>query len=157
VFQRTALLESLERPKEETSKLRVVDEPSFEAEIGAEDVRRLREARIKEQVSSLLRKMELSEKHDIHAFDQFQFEEHQMGWDNLLKMMRTRSKDGRAWKLVQRIKEVRRLYFNLINSSQSVNQQISGQLGKSGQRKAKIEAPPPNRVIRFQDEVQKPS
>jgi len=53
-----------------------------------------------------------------------------MGWDNLLKMMRMRSKDGRAWKLVQRIKEVKRLYFNLINSSQTVNQQISAQLGK---------------------------
>jgi len=39
-------------------------------------------------------------------------------------MMRMRSKEGRVWKLVQRIKEVRRLYFNLINSSQTVNQQI---------------------------------
>ena len=125
VFTRTALIDSLERPGEERSKLRPVEEPCVDAESGADDLRRLREARIKEQVRSLLSIMEIRDKHDIHAFDQFEFEEHQMGWDNLLKMMRMRSKDGRAWKLVQRIKEVRRLYFNLINSSQAVNSQIS--------------------------------
>lgn len=114
-------MESLERPAEERSKLRPVEEPILDADSGPDELRRLREAKIKEQVSSLLSKMEIKDKHEIHAFDQFEFEEHQEGWDNLLKMMRMRSKDGRAWKLVQRIKEVRRLYFNLINSSQTVN------------------------------------
>lgn len=59
VFQRTALIESLERPREKASKLRTVEAPSVGTEIGLDDVRRQREALINEQVRSLLRKMEV--------------------------------------------------------------------------------------------------
>jgi len=59
VFKRTPLIESLERPREEASKLRAMEAPSVDSEISPDDVRRQREALIKEQVRSLLRKMEV--------------------------------------------------------------------------------------------------
>ena len=53
----------------------------------------------------------------------------------LLRMIKNRTQDNRAWKLVNRIKEVRRMYFNLIKKSNNMNQQIIVQTRTENRRK----------------------
>jgi hypothetical protein len=43
------------------------------------------------------------------------------GWDLLLKMIKNRGQDSRSWRIVKRIKEVRRMYYNLIKKSTQMN------------------------------------
>lgn len=42
----------------------------------------------------------------------------------ILGMIQNRSQDSRAWRIVKRIKEVRRMYYNLIKRSTAMNQEI---------------------------------
>jgi hypothetical protein len=42
----------------------------------------------------------------------------------MLKMIRYRGKDNRVWSLIKRIREVRRLYWNIIKKSNAMNQTI---------------------------------
>ena len=53
----------------------------------------------------------------------------------LLRMIKNRTQDNRAWKLVNRIKEVRRMYFNLIKKSNNMTQQIIVQTRTENRRK----------------------
>lgn len=71
--------------------------------------------------------MDVDDLKNLHAFQQFQFEEEQSGWDIMLKMIRCRAKDNRVWSLIKRIREVRRLYWNLIKKSNGINQSLIGQ------------------------------
>lgn len=65
--------------------------------------------------------MEVADIKDLVCFEQFDFETQEKGWDLLLKMIRSKSKDNRAWTLVKRIKEVRRNYWTIIKKSTAVN------------------------------------
>jgi hypothetical protein len=65
--------------------------------------------------------MDIQDQVQLEGFDNLEFEEHQKGWDLLLRMIKNRTQDNRAWKLVNRIKEVRRMYFNLIKKSNNMN------------------------------------
>ena len=71
--------------------------------------------------------MDVADLRNLHAFQQFQFEEEQSGWDMMLRMIKTRTKDNRVWSLIKRIREVRRLYWNLIKKSNTINQSLIGQ------------------------------
>ncbi len=104
---------------------------------GSTEERIQRESFIKERVKSLLRKMEIKEHHQLQAFDMLEFEEHEKGWDLLLRMIKSRTKESRAWQLVNRIKEVRRLYFNLIKKSNNLNQQIIVQTRAENRRRGR--------------------
>lgn len=44
----------------------------------------------------------------------------------MLKMIKCRAKDNRVWSLIKRIREVRRLYWNLIKKSNGMNQTLIG-------------------------------
>ena len=66
--------------------------------------------------------MEVSDIQQLHGFHPFQFEEQEVSWKTLLTMIRSRSKDNRAWSLVKRIREVRLLYWNVIQKSKAMNQ-----------------------------------
>jgi|LauGreDrversion4_2_1035121.scaffolds.fasta_scaffold380185_1 hypothetical protein len=81
--------------------------------------------------------MEIKEHHQLQAFDMLEFEEHEKGWDLLLRMIKSRTKESRAWQLVNRIKEVRRLYFNLIKKSNNLNQQIIVQTRAENRRRGR--------------------
>jgi uncharacterized caspase-like protein len=79
--------------------------------------------------------MDIHDQLQLEGFDKLEFEEHQKGWDLLLRMIKNRTQDNRAWKLVNRIKEVRRMYFNLIKKSNNMNQQIMVQTRTENRRK----------------------
>lgn len=102
--------------------------------------------------------MEPQDIKELNGFDKFEFEGQQMGWDMLLSMMRNRSKDTKGWRLVQRIKDVRALYFNLIKKGTTVNTNISAQIAKqvrkkpTGKGSASNELPS-GKVLRFQDDT----
>jgi hypothetical protein len=70
--------------------------------------------------------MDVADLRNLHAFHQFQFEEEQSGWDMMLRMIKSRTKDNRVWSLIKRIREVRRLYWNLIKKSNTINQSLIG-------------------------------
>ena len=89
----------------------------------------------RERVRSLLRKMDIQDQLQLEGLDKLEFEENQKGWDLLLRMIKNRTQDNRAWKLVNRIKEVRRMYFNLIKKSNNMNQQIIVQTRTENRRK----------------------
>jgi uncharacterized caspase-like protein len=81
--------------------------------------------------------MDIQDQVQLEGFDKLEFEEHQKGWDLLLRMIKNRTQDNRAWKLVNRIKEVRRMYFNLIKKSNNMNQQIMLQTRSENRRKGR--------------------
>lgn len=81
--------------------------------------------------------MDIQDQVQLEGFDKLEFEEHQKGWDLLLRMIKNRTQDNRAWKLVNRIKEVRRMYFNLIKKSNNMNQQIMVQTRSENRRKGR--------------------
>jgi uncharacterized caspase-like protein len=83
--------------------------------------------------------MDIQDQVQLEGFDKLEFEEHQKGWDLLLRMIKNRTQDNRAWKLVNRIKEVRRMYFNLIKKSNNMNQQIMLQTRSENRRKGRTE------------------
>jgi Ca2+-binding EF-hand superfamily protein len=80
-----------------------------------------REAFIRNKLRSLLRKMDVGDTRELHGFEQFNFEMHQHNWEMLLHMIRSRTKDNRAWTLVKRIKETRQLYWNILKKTQAIN------------------------------------
>ena len=107
--------------------------------------------------------MDVGDLRNLHAFQQFQFEEEQSGWDMMLRMIKSRTKDNRVWSLIKRIREVRRLYWNLIKKSNTMNQSIIGQ-SKAEKMKKRVTnlalnqspvAPVTgdSKMIRFADEV----
>ncbi len=81
--------------------------------------------------------MDIKEHTQLESYDRLEFEEHEKGWDLLLRMIKSRTKENRAWHLVNRIKEVRRLYFNLIKKTNNMNQQIMTQTRSENRRKGR--------------------
>jgi hypothetical protein len=41
--------------------------------------------------------MEIKEHSQLQAYDKLEFEEHEKGWDLLLRMIKSRTKESRAW------------------------------------------------------------